>query len=120
VGTWSIWTWLHPLKAWSLQESRHASREIVLDPAYGDDARVALTLALGKTRDAESGEVLMRLIDEPLLAPYAAKAMGRRGDEAGRSKIEALLHRPEAWVRKEAERALKNLDKKAARRGGNG
>lgn len=94
-------------------------RQMALDPAYGD-ARIPLTEALGKTRDPESGEALLKLMDDPLIAPYAAKALGRRGDEAGRSKIEGLLSSPEPWVRKEAERALRKLDKKAARPGGPG
>jgi HEAT repeat protein len=62
--------------------------------ATGSFFRVFPTLdVLGRSRDPRATDVLSRLLDDPLYAPEAARALGRTGDERSLDALLKLLVR---------------------------
>jgi PBS lyase HEAT-like repeat-containing protein len=84
--------------------------ELVLDRRHGRD-REMLARALAKMRDPRAVDVLIKLLDDDQVAGHAVVALRRLKPKKAEPYLEKLLSRPEAWLRKEAERALKAIRK---------
>jgi len=83
---------------------------IATDPRQGRD-RQLFVAALGsmvKARDRVI-PVLLQLLDEPEVAGYAVMGLGKLRVGEARPAIERFREHPEAWVRKEAKKALSRL-----------
>lgn len=63
---------------------------------------------MGKARDRVSS-VLMALLDDEVVAAYAVMGLGKLRAHEARPMVEPFLDHPEAWVRKEARKALARL-----------
>ena len=84
--------------------------ELVRDRGYGDD-RQMLALALGRMRDPRAVDVLLDLGREGDLAGHVAIALGRLRAAAARPLLEDLARHPVPWVRREAAKALKRIER---------
>lgn len=87
--------------------------ELARDPRYGWEERGVLAQALANMREQreQAIEVLRDLLaDEEAVAINAVIALGDLRAEEARAEIEPFLEDDEAWVRREAEKALKKLD----------
>lgn len=80
------------------------------DKQYGR-TREMVALALGNMKDPRAVDVLIGLLDDDEVAGYALIALGKLRAKKARDKIETFLTHPKAWVRKEAQRALKKIDR---------
>lgn len=74
-------------------------------------ARQMLVLALGKTGDDRVVDVLIRLLSDQEVAGHAVMALGKMRVKKARSEIEKFLDHPKAWIRSEAKKSLKAIDK---------
>lgn len=83
--------------------------ELARDTRFGR-AREMLVLGLGKSKNAQAGEVLIDLLDDPDVGGHAVKAIRKMKLPAARERLQEKLADRRAWVRKEAERALFALD----------
>ncbi len=63
---------------------------------------------MGKARDRVL-PVLVGLLDDEVVAPYAVMALGKLRAHEVRPMVESFLNHREAWVRKEAKKALARL-----------
>lgn len=86
--------------------------DIATDRRYGK-SREMVVLALGKMKTPNASEVLVNLLDDDEVAGYAVMGLGKLRVRAARPRIELFLHHPQAWVRKEAKKALTRIDKAA-------
>lgn len=86
--------------------------DIATDPGYGK-AREMVVAALGNMTDPRAVEILMDLLDNEAVAPFAVMGLGKLKAAAAREKIEPFLGHPEATVRREAKRALAKIDRAA-------
>ena len=69
-------------------------------------------LALGKVKSEQAENVLIKLLDdEEVVVQSAIEALGRMKSTKARGKIEQLLTAPKKEIRKEAEKALKKIDR---------
>jgi hypothetical protein len=91
--------------------------ELVLDRRHGRD-RVMLALALAKMRDERAVDVLLKLLDDEEVAGHAVVALRKVKAKKAEPYLEKFLSDPRAWVRKEAERALKGIRKADGRESG--
>jgi HEAT repeat protein len=55
--------------------------------------------------------ILIELLSDEDLAGYAIMALGKLKCNEARSVIERFLTHPKHWVRREAQKALKRIDK---------
>jgi HEAT repeat protein len=80
------------------------------DRRYGR-ARERVAESLGNMKDDRAVDVLLELLDDEEVSLPAMRGLGRLGPRArrARAKIEPFLQHPEAWVRKDALRALKRI-----------
>lgn len=76
-----------------------------LDKSYGK-AREMLALALATTGDARSAKVLNNLLDDEVVVGHAVMALRKLKAPVRADRIQQLLQHPEAWIRKEAKRAV--------------
>lgn len=102
----------------------HASDAIADDlirlattPEYGA-ARQMVVVSLGKLNVDGVDEVLTELLSDESIVGHAVMALGQRRAKSARSRIEALLSHPKPWVRKEAKKALKQIDATTSTSGG--
>ncbi len=81
--------------------------EIATDAGFGRD-RSLVVAALGNTEELERvGPVVSELLDDPLVAGYAAIAAGKLGATDTVAKLRGLAaEHSEQWVRDEARKAL--------------
>ena len=79
------------------------------DTSFGK-AREMVVLGLGRSKRPEAPDVLMKLLDDPVVSGHAVKALRKLKVPAARPGLERMLDDDRAWVRKEAQRALAALD----------
>jgi hypothetical protein len=93
--------------------------ELVRDKRHARD-REMLAIALGNMKNPQAVDVLIELLDDEQVAGHALMGLRKLAPPEARSKVEPFLNHPKTWVRKEAQLALKAIDRKAAggRRGG--
>jgi HEAT repeat protein len=84
--------------------------ELIQDLRYGK-AREMLALALGNMKEPYVQDVLINLLDDAEIVGHVVIALGKLKSKKAKPYIEPLLAHPKAWVRKEAMRALKKIDK---------
>lgn len=84
--------------------------EIATDASHGHHRALVVTALgnMGKQRE-RALPVLLRLLDDEVVAPYAVMALGKLKAPEGRAAVERFLDHPESWVRKEAKKALAKL-----------
>lgn len=87
---------------------------LATDRRFGK-AREMVVLALGKLKDPQAPGILIRLLADDDVQGHAVMALGKLRVTAVRDRIEALLNHPKPWVRKEAKKALANIDKGSRR-----
>lgn len=86
-----------------------AVAEIVVDKTNGL-SRQMFALALGKVPSEKSEDVLIQVLDDDEVAPHALEALWRLKSKKARDKISELIEHKNPLIRKEARRALKNID----------
>jgi hypothetical protein len=84
--------------------------KLATDRRYGR-AREMVVLGLGKLKDPRVTDVLIGLLADEEVVGHAVKAVGKSRATTARSRIEPLLDHPNAWIRKEAQKALARIDK---------
>jgi hypothetical protein len=84
--------------------------KLATDRRYGK-AREMVVVGLGKLKDPRVPDVLMNLLADDEVVGHAVMALGKLRVKPARSRIEPLLNHPKPWVRKEAKKALANIDK---------
>lgn len=78
------------------------------DGSFGK-AREMVVLGLGRSKKPEAGDVLIELLEDPVVNGHAVKALRKLKVPAARPGLERMLGDERAWVRKEAQRALAAL-----------
>jgi HEAT repeat protein len=84
--------------------------ELARDSAYGSD-REMLALALGRMSDPRAVDVLLELATDDQVCGHAAMALGRLQAPRAAYVLRELSRNPRRWVRREAAKALKRLDR---------
>jgi HEAT repeat protein len=87
--------------------------ELVRNKQHGR-AREMLAIALGNMKDPRAVPLLMEVLDDEQVAGHALAGLRKLAPAEARSKVEPFLNHPKTWVRKEAQRTLKAIDRKAA------
>lgn len=84
--------------------------EIATDAGHGHHRALVVT-ALGNMGKARQRvlPVLLALLDDDVVAPYAVMGLGKLKAPEARPAVERFLNHPDAWVRKEAKKALSKL-----------
>lgn len=72
-------------------------------------SREMLAVALGNMKDDRVDEVLIDLLDDEEISGHVLMAVRKRRIRRAKDKIEKLTSHPKAWIRKEAEKALKAI-----------
>jgi len=98
-----------------LARSKLATRELV---AHLDDpspkVREEAVIALGKTRDPEAVDALIKKLDSPELELESARALGQIGDQRGVPPLLGKLEHPDPRVRTIAAAALGEIGDRRA------
>jgi HEAT repeat protein len=83
---------------------------IGMDRQYGR-SRALMVAALGNMVQARERvvPVLLGLLDDAEVAPYAVMGLGKLRAKEASPVIQRFLDHPEPWVRKEAKKALARL-----------
>lgn len=84
--------------------------EIATDASHGHHRALVVT-ALGNMRKQRERAlpVLLKLLDDEVVAPYAVMALGKLKAREARTAVKRFLNHPESWVRKEAKKTLARL-----------
>lgn len=82
--------------------------QLAHDRSFGK-AREMVVLGIGRSRRAEALEVLIELLDDPVVSGHAVKALRKLKAPEARPYLERMLRDDRGWVRKEAQRALASL-----------
>ncbi len=83
--------------------------DLAQDPRFGK-AREMIVLGAGKSKRPEAVDVLVALLDDPVVNGHAAKAFGKTpAPPRARPGLERLAADRRSWVRKEARRALEQM-----------
>ena len=85
--------------------------EIVADKKHGD-SRQMIALALGKSKDQSSVDILINVINDPGISGHVIEALGKIGDVKAIEPIRPFLNHKMRWIRRTAEVALKRIRKK--------
>jgi hypothetical protein len=72
-------------------------------------AREMVVLGLGRSKQPEAGDVLIGLLDDPVVSGHAVKALGKFADPRARAGLERMTADGRAWVRRAAKQALERL-----------
>lgn len=74
--------------------------------------REMVVVALGNMKNPSAIDVLIGLLHDEEVAGHALMALRKVGARARKARpyVEPFLNHPKAWVRKEAQRALKRMD----------
>ena len=88
--------------------------QIATDGRYGSD-REMVVLALGKMKNHEAVEVLIRLLDDEDVAGHAVTALGKLKAPEALPHLERFVKHPKDWIRKEAQKAIKRIEKASSR-----
>jgi HEAT repeat protein len=83
-----------------------ALAELARNPKSGN-ARQMLAEALGRMKDPRAVGVLLELLDIGEVAGHAIEALGRLRATGAKSAVTPFLSHPKAWIRSEAEKALR-------------
>jgi HEAT repeats len=83
--------------------------ELARNKQFGK-AREMVVLGLGRSRRPEAAEILLDLLEDPVVSGHAVKALGKLRVQRARHRLERMTGDSRAWVRKEARRALARLD----------
>ncbi len=84
--------------------------ELVKDKKYGT-ARQMIADGLGAYKTDEVKETLISLLDDKDVYGHALCGLGRLKDESTRKYIEQFLDCDRTWIRNEAKKIIKRLDK---------
>jgi HEAT repeat protein len=86
--------------------------ELARDRRYPVADRGVLVLSLANMRDERPRaiQVLREMLGDDV-APHAVTALGELRAKEARSDVESILDQPEAWIRAEAEKALRKIDR---------
>ena len=82
--------------------------ELARDKRFGK-AREMVVLGLGRSKRPEAVDVLIDLLEDPVVSGHAVKALGKLRVARARRGLERMTHDSRAWVREEAQRALAKL-----------
>lgn len=84
--------------------------EMATDASHGHHRALVVT-ALGNMGQARERvlPVLLALLDDDVVAPYAVMGLGKLKAPEARAAVRRFLEHPESWVRKEAKKALAKL-----------
>lgn len=84
--------------------------EIATDTRHGHHRALVVT-ALGRMRKARDRvlPVLLELLNDDKVGPYAVRGLGKLKAPEARPAIEPFLDHPDPWVRNEARRSLAKL-----------
>jgi HEAT repeat protein len=96
---------------------RYASEVLALarDRSYRGDARKLLVNGLQGLRDPRVHDVLHSLLDDEDVDASAIKALAKVGTADDIEPIREFLEHPTAWVRAEAKRAIKMIERRIAK-----
>ncbi len=72
-------------------------------------AREMVVLGLGRSARREAAEILIELLEDPVVNGHAVKALGKLRAPQAREGLERMVGDSRPWVRKEAQRALSKL-----------
>jgi len=106
-----MWSYAEALEKVIDAEHVEPVAAMVLDEEFGD-SRQMLALALGRHQSVVGEQALIQLLSDPE-APHghAIAALGKLRCSAATELIEPFLSHPKAWVRKEASKALRRIQK---------
>jgi len=82
--------------------------DLARDQRFGK-AREMVVLGMGRSKRPEAGDVLIALLDDPVVSGHAVKALGKLKVSRARPGLERMTSDRRAWVRREAEKALSKL-----------
>jgi HEAT repeat protein len=88
---------------------------LVRESKYGK-SREMVAVALGRMKDPRAVDVLVDLLGDDELAGHAIIGLGKLANYRTRSYLERFLDHPTTWIRKEATKAVKRIDKAVANR----
>jgi HEAT repeat protein len=91
--------------------------DLAADPRWGA-ARGPIVRELAKTGDPRAAALLVTLLDDPAVSVDAVVGLGNLADPATRSAVEPFLAHPDSYVRNEAKKAARKIDRKEARGSG--
>jgi HEAT repeat protein len=83
---------------------------LIRDKEHGK-AREMLVVSLGNMKTPGVENLLIELLDDEDLAGYSIMALRKLKSQKARPVIERFLTHPKSWVRREAKKALKRIDK---------
>lgn len=83
---------------------------LATDKRYGR-SREMLGVALGRMKDPRAVDTLIALLDDPEMAGHAAMGLAKIKPIRARPYLEPFLNHKVRWIRKEAVRAIANIDK---------
>lgn len=111
------WSIGNAIEVLATEEALGELVEIVRDKRYGR-ARQMIVLAIAKLKGARQDtgalDALSHLLDEDEVRGHAIAALGRLRVLSAREKITQFVADPNAWIRREAKKALERIDKAAA------
>ncbi len=110
TGTGLRWAIGNALAVLASDEIADGMIKLATDRRYGQ-AREMVVVGLGKLKDARVADVLLELLADEEVVGHAVMALGKLRARTARARIEPLLNHPKPWIRKEAKRALANIDK---------
>jgi hypothetical protein len=84
--------------------------QLVREARYGA-ARQMLALALGNMKNPRAVDVLVGLLDDDEVVGHAVMALGKLGASTARARVERLTTHPRKWIREEAKKALRRMDR---------
>lgn len=83
--------------------------DLAQDRSLGAARAGIVNPGLPKTKDPRVPDVLLSLLDDPAVAPYAVQSLGRLRHAPARPQLEQALTSPDENVRAQAKKALKRL-----------
>jgi len=83
--------------------------DIVKDDSYGR-SREMVVLGMARSKRPEAPDILIELLDDADVNGHAVKALTKFKVPRARSGLERMSSDSRSWVRKAAERALRNLE----------
>jgi HEAT repeat protein len=75
-----------------------------------------LAVALGNMRDPRVFKVLLNLLGDPQVQGHVIIGLRKLGIAAARPYLEPFLKHEETWIRKEAKRAIAQIDRTSLKR----
>jgi HEAT repeats len=83
---------------------------LATDEQWGK-AREMVVLALGNMASPEAVPVLRRLLEDRVVSGHAVAGLGKLAPRDARPDLERMVSDDRAWVRREAEKALRRIDR---------